>query len=479
MEHIIQQIASKAIKNIFEYYERNGLQTLSKMTEELRTISDEMVREMLCAFINEADKALCEAKKERKLAKLQVHEKNVERTVFTTLGNFTYKRTYFDMPEGKHTYLLDRILGVEDYDRIETGISAKLVNAAAERSYGQSAAEITGGQISRQSVRNKMMETGEVAHIPFRKNETPETLHIFADEDHVHLQDGNGTILPLITICGGKREISKERNELIDPVHVHGYGIKPETQWEYVYALCEEMYDMEKVKEVYLYGDGAGWILRGLEYFPNGIHILDEFHYLSKMKRLFAGELCGAYRLQGYTAVSRNDSVGFGKIVDQMIETIREQMREGKEREHKIKTIRECGGYMLAHWKAIQNKNLEKSIGSCTEAMVSHVFSSRFSRNPMGWSREGLSKMAMIRVFVLNGGEIRAADIRRGKSGRENKRGVIKNIYTYEEVIKKQQDKILKGAKDWGWLEHEHFGLGKRTGTKVALDLLGKMRNIS
>ncbi len=44
--------------------------------------------------------------------------------------------------------------------------------------------------------------------------------------------------------------------------------------------------------------------------------------------------------------------------------------------------------------------------GSSTEGHVSHVLSSRMSSRPMGWSRKGAGKMAQLRAYYLNGGDM-------------------------------------------------------------------------
>ena len=44
--------------------------------------------------------------------------------------------------------------------------------------------------------------------------------------------------------------------------------------------------------------------------------------------------------------------------------------------------------------------------GSSTEGHVSHVLSSRMSSRPMGWSRTGAGKMAQLRAYYYNGGDM-------------------------------------------------------------------------
>ena len=76
------------------------------------------------------------------------------------------------------------------YERITGGVSAQLVGLATEVSYAKSAQFGTAGAISRQSVRNKILKLGALEKRPEPKEEkrAVKELHVFADEDHVHLQ---------------------------------------------------------------------------------------------------------------------------------------------------------------------------------------------------------------------------------------------------------------------------------------------------
>ena len=44
--------------------------------------------------------------------------------------------------------------------------------------------------------------------------------------------------------------------------------------------------------------------------------------------------------------------------------------------------------------------------GSSTEGHVSHVLSDRMSSRPMGWSKKGMTKMAELRAYYYNGGDM-------------------------------------------------------------------------
>ena len=477
MESIIQQILANAATDFLNYFETYGMGALDKMADDLKLISDGLAARMLGAFIDAADKSICDAKKERKEDGIKVHEHGVPRTLFTSLGFFTYNRTYFDTLAGR-AYLLDDILAVDPYERVDAGVGARLVNAAATHSYARSAAIAAGGNVSRQSAWNKAMTTGEVAYLPKRADYIPEAIHIFADEDHVALQDGGGTIVSLVTVCAGKRHVFKGRNELVDPFHVQGYGMDKETLWGYVYALCAEKFDMDRVGAVYVYGDGASWIKGSLDMFPNAIYVLDVFHFKKRMRSLLSGEVGAQFTLAAHAAVARGDKAAFKSTAQALLATVLKTLPEGRTREKKAENINDNIGYILNNWDAIQNAKLPGAIGSCTEALVSHVLSDRLSRSPMGWSKKGLSKMAMIRVFALNGGEVMPADTLAWKHCDRRLR-VADRIEKYDNIVRLQQDKVFKDVKNWRWFEVDSKISGKTTGTKTALDALGKLRNVS
>ena len=73
-----------------------------------------------------------------------------------------------------------------------------------------------------------------------------------------------------------------------------------------------------------------------------------------------------------------------------------------------MERMEEAKDYILSNWSAakIRLKHKEGVKGSSTEGHVSHVLSSRMSSRPMGWSVEGATKMAQLRAYYLNGGDM-------------------------------------------------------------------------
>ena len=70
------------------------------------------------------------------------------------------------------------------------------------------------------------------------------------------------------------------------------------------------------------------------------------------------------------------------------------------------KKASELLGYLENNKEGIINHFTLDHGGSCAEGLVSHVFSRRFSRDPMSWSLGGVRKLSEIRVHLENGGKL-------------------------------------------------------------------------
>ena len=154
---IIQQIAVKAVEEIFESVKGTGLSDIGKTIKALTPVVSRTVLSILTAFLEKMDEDLVTgAKALRREDGITVKERNVSRTWLTELGELTYKRTYFRLRDGSFVYLLDHIIGVESYERISKELVADILQAATVKSY-QQAIDSTKQEISRQTVHNRLV----------------------------------------------------------------------------------------------------------------------------------------------------------------------------------------------------------------------------------------------------------------------------------------------------------------------------------
>lgn len=475
METIITHITANVVEDILKNIEEQGISDICKTAESLLSVLKNCALDILSAVIDETDTAVLNAKKERKLDGITVKQRNVPRTVITSLGELNYKRTYFMLADGSMAYLTDQLIGVEPYERVSKELCAELVQNTATMSM-QRAAMVTGAPVSRQTVNNKVLSMQDVVTEVSRADNTPSELHIFADEDHAHLRPKKSAIVPLVTVTEGIDISDSKRHKTISPVHFQGYGMDNHVFVDNVVAAIYEKYDMEKVEKVYIHADGGNWIKTLGTLMPNAVYVMDGFHLEKYLKKLF--RLNGAAPYSGVVrkAIRENNFEAFAGY----IASIREKQDEkGK------KKLFELVNYFQNNWDSIVERMSGKHCGSCTEPLISHTLSERLSRNPLAWSKEGLGKMAMLRIFEENGGKVTAEYIRisRNKSDRSKDFNALKNgLEIYNQYAEKQVRSVFGGKHDWSIFEGDStpaaFTYGKLTGTTILLKACAKLRAV-
>ena len=386
MERIITEITEKLKREFTEFFAGTQTDVGSAEAYFSKRITS-ATKELLQAYYEKQDQQLREDKAGRKEVGLRVERRGDKREVVTLLGRLEYRRTYYKKASGGYEYPVDRLVGVDAYERISNGVSLALVETSCKVSYERASEYITGGQISKQTVMNKIR-----AASPRQKPteyRAVEELHIDADEDHVSLQDGGSTIVPLISVYEGIEHRGK-RGICKNVFHISEYGKSPAALWEQVSDEIDRRYDLRKAK-IYLHGDGASWIKTGLDYLPNCEFVLDRYHKNKSIKQALSG-------------IPRTSGCQYENLIRKALDTedydrlcsIRDTLlRRFPDRE---KTIRENMDYLLNNFEAITITKREKTSlnGGCTEPHVSHVLSARLSSRPVGWSRKTLRRFVPI-----------------------------------------------------------------------------------
>jgi len=405
MNNIILQVCQQFITETMDFFMQEKPITLPAMETGLKETSNRFIRNIIKAYLEETDRQITADKKGRKQRGLVVERKDEERTVYTRFGSLTYSRSYY-LDKRKQTYLhpVDLVAGLEPYERISQTLSADLVAHAAEASYGESSRHITDGEISRQTVMKKIRQThGLKIPAPTNKRKVA-TLHVNADEDHVALQDGTNTIVPVITIHEGVQKLSKNRNRCINTHHISTYGKTPEDLWLQVAQWIYDAYEVEdSLETIYIHGDGASWIKKGLEILPKSKPVLDKYHLNKSIMSCTGAQ--PEHRKALWWALKNADREEFKKIIRIVVKRAQS--------DSELKRLKEFRRYVLNNWQGIEIYKTDACGGSSAEAHVSHVLSARLSSRPMGWSREGLKYMAELRAFCANGGVVEAHHLRR------------------------------------------------------------------
>lgn len=438
-----QQEGIKKLANIFEEYRHDP----SKMAEMVYGVTEEVTK-FGCSMIAEEwesyDEILC---KRKDLRKGWYVVRKDETTIITSLGDVTYKRTLFkNTKTGSSCYLLDKLLEIEPHTRMSEDAIARMLEEAAESNYrkGGVNASISGSVLSKETVMNKLhaLEFPKTVHRGEKKE--VETLYIDADEDHVALQylvekgdikkPRNNTVMPrLAYVYEGVDTEENGRPKLVNVKYFGGVydGSKGVSEfWKEVLAYIESAYDMDKIKRINLNGDGAAWIKAGIDVIPKSRFVLDKFHMhkyiLTATSHL--GDSTEDARSEIYRAIHKTGKRTCGEIFDRIINVT--------DSETKKKAVETSKGYILSNWSGIQvsMKGKDKNIQCSAEGHVSHVFSDRMSSRPLGWSRIGCDKMARLRVYRKNKGNMLEL-VRFQKQKLQMVAGAEEIIYSASEMI--------------------------------------------
>lgn len=425
----------------------------------------EITLDVLGDVVKQLNENIRAQKASRKAAGLVIKEKDIERTILLRIGSFTFKRDYFyDKGSESYCFPMDEILGIEKRTRVSDGIRADLVNGATWKSYERSSTLVSGHKVSKQTVRNSVLQLEVPEKEIEEKKRKIEEIHIYADEDHVHMQKPGkvrgkkNQIVPIVTVTEGTETVSQRRNRTINPMHFVDEEFNVKRLWESVDGYINQAYDGETLKKIYLHGDGGKWISSGLEDRSDVTKVMDEFHFGKRTKEISRLFPCQNMGLRIRSAIRKGFS-GFDEMMQELL-----GMVCGQEAESKVK---EYGAHVANHYEAIRNRLTLEIPGSCTEGLVSSLLSERFSRNPMGWSKAGLGKLSKARIYVKNGGKIEGSDFRSGTPKR------------YSTYVEEERRKLLEGKYDWSFYEPEQYIFDGNSGTQRAIRNLGKFERIS
>ena len=463
METSIQHIAKEFLlnmQNITHIISDEGIDSYSdKALEECKACAKRFAEE----YVRLLNQNLRESKVFRKKNGLILQEKSRKREIYTKLGLIDVSRDYYKLKDGSgYEYPLDTVVGIESRERISDGLSAELVSNATEDSFAKSVRKAGAGDISRQTVRNKILKAPTLEIEPGDKRENVRELHVFADEDHAHLQKPNkakgkcNQQVPIVTVTEGIDE-SKARHKIVEAVNFVDEEFSSKRLWGDVDAYINARYDPECLEKIYLHADGGSWIKNGLENYPNVVHVMDEFHIEKSLKTLGHIDAKETFRLR--LAIKDND-------INKAKASLSKMMLEYDPGEKEYKSTARLAKYILGNWDAIVRRKTLDIPGSCTESIVSHKLAKRFSRNPQGWSKEVLGKLAKLRIYKENGGEITAKNYRNKTKEAKEKTELRRILSGKDKVADFSLFEIEKPIFDW------------QNGIQMAIRKLGEMQSI-
>jgi len=398
----IQQIAEQFIREVVAIDITEGL---TGALAEAGQLAGAFICRTMEHKLLEIDQALFEAPSLRK--GWVVEHRDVPRELLTEQGLIRFSRRYYrNKKTAERRYLVDDLVGIEPHERVETGLAAKLCEAAVDNSYQKSSKVCCDSQVSRQTVMNKTRQVMRCALDPVDVRLDVPVIHIQADEDHVAMQDGRrDTIVKLVAIHEPACKVGTKRWRLPQRHLLTSYDEAVDDFWLRVADAIHERYGDRDDLQVYIHGDGAAWIKTGLAWIKNSRFVLDKYHFLKYLSPVVGGN-------EDYRQYILDELDGGSRLkIDHLVEAIVESDLCSREAGEKFVS------YMHGNWDGIQiwYDHNHQAGPSCAEGLVSHVLSSRLSSRPLGWRDEGLETISRLRVHVLNGGRIGPENLRKDR----------------------------------------------------------------
>lgn len=431
--NIIQQVIEKITKNYYEVFEETikNRNNIGDFILDIKDMLDEVGTMLVKEALEETDE--CIRNSSDRKSKWYIERRNESKTLSTIFGDVVYNRTYYkNKSTGEYAYLCDEIYGIEPHERMDISLKAAIVTKSKDLSYTKSIKEFNTGIYSRSTVMNKIREMGAIENnFLSSKFENKDIKEVFveADEDHVATQHNGNKMVKIVYVHEGKRKVSKNRYELINPRYFTALSGANEDLWLEVTNYICKSYNIDTVDKVYICGDGAKWIKEGVNWIPKSIFVLDYFHLSKYIKKATAHmEYTSKYMWQYLKLNMKKD-------VNALFNAIIENTSEPSKKESVITAKK----YIMNNWEAIQRLLENKKLGCSAEGHVSHILSDRLSSRPMGWSLDGADQMARLRCFTQNGGNV--YDYMKYKKLKSNKEE--RNIKLDTRILKKSKKNNL------------------------------------
>jgi hypothetical protein len=338
------------------------------------------------------------------------------RTLVTRFGEVRFRRRLYRDESGKYRFLLDEYLRLKAHQAATPEMQAICTSMSSEMSFRKAAdmiARCLAGVLSPSSCWRLLQRTGKAAasaeaaavEAVFERGEPlaqagereVERLYIEADGVYVRLQRQPQSHLELrsaIAYEGWERLTGTREAYRLRGKRVYCHAGQPLPFWEGASLAWTRRWDVSRVREVIIGGDGAGWIRAGAEEFPAAIWHLDNFHLARACGRAYGAqvgqELYGALRA-GQTAE-----------VEEWLQHA--PLREGKQAQRDSRWVKKIAQQRWGlDWRvrlAVDTEG-ERGLG-CIEGNQAHLLAVRMKGKGRSWSPAGAHHMAKVRELLAN-----------------------------------------------------------------------------
>lgn len=379
----------------------NYIDLLSNLDNSLCNIA----KNSLVTIFESIDKSFSNSIERKHKYHIKAH---LPRTILTIFGEITFTRTFYTDRNNKGSFCyLDRFLGLKKHDYFDPYIKATIIEYSANNSIPtvcNMINELIGNRIklenkikylNRQTIRNIILDS-KLSNPSKKELNTPETLYIIADEKWVSTQNNDNEKVMVKSIVTFDSINFKPRRYLNNKRIFAGFKGNQflDETLDYLYYT----YDLDKVKNIFVMGDGAKWIKTLTSHFKindntNVIFALDKFHFKQAIHHICLNKYLENV-ISSY--VINDNKLDFISCCNELV----------KNYPHRTETINNKKEYILNNWKNILN--LYKYNLSCPmESQISHNLAYLLTSRPKGYSLKMLNKILKIRLLFKNNENIK------------------------------------------------------------------------
>lgn len=401
-----ESLSNSIISKTFENIQKEVISMLIKLYSQIENLSDfskiidladsegnALKRKIVETMMNLKDSEYA-ASREDKSEIIITHSK-APKSIVCVFGTINLKRNrYFNKNTKEKYYLVDKVYNLDNYQRIDKGLQAKLIEEATCSSYRKTS-KIYNYNISHQGVYNTIKKCYSEYEKIQQKIEESDTLKIYieADEDHVHMKNGTNRMAKLVYVHEGYEPVSyspkaSKRYKLKNAKYF--FGVQGRDIWEDVQNYVYTRYKL--YTKIRLSGDGAYWIKRGLNYFPLAEFNLDKFHIMQTITRLYPRNQ--EKREELLDAIISKDKKYLLDLYEKRYGRLNNSLRE--------KSQQTMTGllYLINNFENIYLTDSEKKCSA--EGHISHILSERLSSRPKAWTHDGLDRIGVFRCEKYN-----------------------------------------------------------------------------
>jgi hypothetical protein len=339
-----------------------------------------------------------------------------ERTLVTRFGEVRIRRRLYRDERGRYRLLLDEYLGLRAHQVATPEMQAMCTVMGSEMSFRTAAGLLEqwmAGLLSSSTCWRLLQRTGESAAraeaaaveavfgrgepLPEAGEREVERLYMEADGVYVRLQRQPQSHLELrsaIAYEGWERLATTREAYRLRGKRVYCHAGEPLPFWEGASLAWARQWNVSRIREVIIGGDGASWIRAGVEEFPGAIWHLDNFHLARACGRAYGAQV-GQELYQALRAGQTAEAEEWLQQAPRL---------EGKQAQRDSRWVKRVAreGWGL-DWRVRLGVNVEEERAmGCMEGNEAHLLAERMKGKGRSWSPAGAHHMAKARELVAN-----------------------------------------------------------------------------